>query len=124
MALDFRTNLTNYFHESYLKEKIFYQVCNLDSRVPNPDQRLTQDIEKWAHSLSNLYSNLSKPLLDIVLFSRRLAELLGWKGPILCIAWYVVAGVLLRFISPPFGKLTAIEQSKLLICYSIRLIGG
>eukprot|EP00331_Platyophrya_macrostoma_P019599 CAMPEP_0176473224 /NCGR_PEP_ID=MMETSP0127-20121128/42179_1 /TAXON_ID=938130 /ORGANISM="Platyophrya macrostoma, Strain WH" /LENGTH=657 /DNA_ID=CAMNT_0017868179 /DNA_START=25 /DNA_END=1995 /DNA_ORIENTATION=+ len=110
LALDFRTNLTNFFHESYLKEKIFYQVCNLDSRVSNPDQRLTQDIEKWASSLSNLYSNLSKPLLDIVLFSRKLAELLGWKGPFLCIAWYFLAGIVLRVISPPFGKLTAIEQ--------------
>lgn len=112
LALYFRTNLTQHFHETYLKEKIFYQVCNLDSRVANPDQRLTQDIDKWATSLSNLYSNLSKPLLDIVLFSRKLAEILGWKGPLLCGGWYLIAGAILRVISPPFGKLTAIEQSK------------
>lgn len=111
LALNFRENLTNYFHQTYLSEKIFYQVCNLDSRVSNPDQRLTQDIEKWASSLSNLYSNLSKPILDVLLFSRKLAEILGWKGPLLCGAWYLVAGAILRVISPPFGRLTAIEQS-------------
>eukprot|EP00331_Platyophrya_macrostoma_P008452 CAMPEP_0176430530 /NCGR_PEP_ID=MMETSP0127-20121128/14306_1 /TAXON_ID=938130 /ORGANISM="Platyophrya macrostoma, Strain WH" /LENGTH=648 /DNA_ID=CAMNT_0017812433 /DNA_START=116 /DNA_END=2062 /DNA_ORIENTATION=- len=110
LALDFRTNLTNYFHESYLKEKIFYQVSNLDSRVANPDQRLTQDIDKWATSLSNLYSNISKPILDVLLFGQKLSELLGYGGPILCGLWYVIAGSMLRFLSPSFGKLTAIEQ--------------
>jgi len=25
-------------------------------------------------------------------------------------AWYFVSGVIIRFISPPFGKLTAVEQ--------------
>jgi ATP-binding cassette subfamily D (ALD) protein 3 len=28
----------------------------------------------------------------------------------LVFAWYFISGVIIRFISPPFGKLTAIEQ--------------
>jgi ATP-binding cassette subfamily D (ALD) protein 3 len=56
---------------------IFYQLSNLDSRVSNPDQRLTFDIDKWATSLSMIYSNFSKQILDIALFSRKLAELVG-----------------------------------------------
>jgi ATP-binding cassette subfamily D (ALD) protein 3 len=44
--------MTNFFHEQYIKNMIFYQVSNLDSRVVNPDQRLTSDIEKWAVSFS------------------------------------------------------------------------
>ena len=27
-------------------------------------------------------------------------------------AWYFISGVIIRFISPPFGSLTAIEQKK------------
>jgi ATP-binding cassette subfamily D (ALD) protein 3 len=56
-----------------------------------------------------IYSNFSKPVLDIVLFSRKLAELVGFKGPLYVILWYLFSGIILRFISPPFGKLTAIE---------------
>jgi len=26
------------------------------------------------------------------------------------VAWYLLSGVIIKFISPPFGKLTAIEQ--------------
>jgi len=110
LALRFRKRLTNHFHKEYLKNMHYYKICNLDSRIMNPDQRLTNDSEKWARSLSNLYLNLSKPILDIVLFSRKLAELVGWQGPAMTFAWYAISGVIIRLISPPFGRLTAIEQ--------------
>lgn len=44
------------------------------------------------------------------MFSRKLAELVGIEGPLLVFAWYFISGIIIRFISPPFGKLTAIEQ--------------
>ena len=84
-------------------------MTNLDSRIPNPDQRLTEDIEKWASCCSNLYSNISKPLLDIFLFSKKLAELVGIEGPLVIILWYFLSGFVIKMISPSFGKLTAEE---------------
>lgn len=89
---------------------IFYQLGNLDSRITNPDQRLTADIEKWASSLSLIYSNFTKPALDIILFSRKLSDLVGWLGPASVIVWYLLSGVVLKFVSPPFGRLIAVEQ--------------
>lgn len=78
LALKFRARLTKYFHSSYLKKMHYYKICNLDSRISNPDQRLTADAVKWAESLASLYLNLTKPVLDIWLFSRKLSELVGW----------------------------------------------
>ena len=78
LALEFRSRLTEYFHERYMHDMYYYKICNLDNRIGNPDQRLTQDIQKWADSLSNLVLNLSKPILDIFLFSRKLSDLVGW----------------------------------------------
>lgn len=110
LAIHFRKSITHYFHNKYLDGMTYYQLTNIDARIPNPDQRLTQDIDKWAHSLSNLYSNVSKPILDIVLFSKKLAVLLGWQGPGYIILWYVFSTIILRILSPAFGRLTAIEQ--------------
>ena len=53
--------------------------------------------------------NVTKPVLDIILFSKKLAELVGWEGPALIIGWYFVSGIIIRCISPAFGQLTAIE---------------
>ena len=91
---------------------MFYHVGTVDSRIKNPDQRLTQDLDKWATSLSSMYSNLSKPFLDIVLFSRKLSKTLGWQGPGYILSYYIGATFLLKYISPSFGKLIAVEQSK------------
>jgi ATP-binding cassette subfamily D (ALD) protein 3 len=110
LALRFKRRLTDFFHKTYLKDMVFYQLGNLDSRISNPDQRLTSDIEKWANSLSTIYANFTKPTLDIILFSRKLAEIMGWTGPIIVVAWYLFSGLMLKFISPPFGKLIAAEQ--------------
>lgn len=68
---------------------------------------MTADIDKWSHSLSLIYSNFTKPILDIVLFSKKLAELVGWKGPGIVVAWYIFSGMIIKMVSPAFGRLTA-----------------
>mmetsp|Transcript_5658 Transcript_5658/g.4870 ORF Transcript_5658/g.4870 Transcript_5658/m.4870 type:complete len:529 (-) Transcript_5658:46-1632(-) len=110
IALFFRENLTKHYHEKYINDKLFYQICNLDDRILNPDQRLTVDIQKWAISLSNLYSNFSKPLLDIILFGKKLYSVVGGYGVALPFGWYLFSAIVLRYISPSFGSLTAVRQ--------------
>ena len=46
----------------------------------------------------------------MILFSRKLAEVVGWEGPAITFGWYIFSGFIIRLISPAFGKLTAIEQ--------------
>lgn len=88
----------------------YYQVKNLDSRISNPDQLMTDDIDKWANSLSQIYSNFTKPMLDIILFSQKLSGLVGYTGPLSVILWYFFSGLFIKFVSPPFGLLTAVSQ--------------
>lgn len=40
----------------------YYKMGNLDNRVANADQLLTQDVEKFCNSVVDLYSNVSKVL--------------------------------------------------------------
>lgn len=38
----------------------YYKMNNLDNRIANADQLLTQDVDKFCDSVAELYSNLSK----------------------------------------------------------------
>jgi ABC-type uncharacterized transport system fused permease/ATPase subunit len=89
----------------------YYKITNLDSRIKNPDQRLTADANKWSDSLATLFLKIGKPLFDITLFSKRLSETLGWPGPACVILWYFISAMILKYASPAFGQLTAIEQT-------------
>lgn len=81
LAISFRSRLTSHAHEQYLKSLTFYKVTNLDNRLNNADQLLTQDIDKFADNLSHLYSDLAKPIVDIVLFAVKLGQALGSGAP-------------------------------------------
>ena len=105
-----RRRLSLYFHDKYLSSNTFYKVSNLDSRIRNIDQLLTVDIDKFCSSLADLYSNITKPAFDIVLFSRRLSRSLGPSGPLCMILYFGCASVFLRAAQPPFGALAADEQ--------------
>lgn len=52
-------------------------MSNLDNRIANADQLLTTDIDKFCESVTDLYSNISKPLLDIIIYVYRLTMNLG-----------------------------------------------
>ena len=52
-------------------------MSNLDNRIANADQLLTTDIDRFCESATELYSNISKPLLDIVIYVYRLTMNLG-----------------------------------------------
>lgn len=111
LALAFRTRLTHYAHNQYLDGITFYKVTNLDNRIQNIDQLLTQDIEKFSDSLIHLYSDIAKPLVDIGLFAYKLGESVGAEAPVWMLSYFLTTGLLLRTISPPFGKYVAIEQA-------------
>lgn len=112
LGLNFRRRLVAHFHARYFQPMMYYKVLNLDSRVASPDQALTDAVDQWGKSLSELYSNITKPTLDIILFSRKLAELVGVQGPLAIMGYYFVSGVIIRLISPPFGRLTAEAQRR------------
>lgn len=105
-----RRRMSFHFHDKYLSSNTFYKVSNLDSRIRNIDQLLTVDIERFCSSFADLYSNISKPTFDIVLFSRRLSRSLGPSGPLLMILYFGFCSIFLRAVQPPFGELAADEQ--------------
>lgn len=37
LAVSFRERITEKFHDDYLQRMFYYKICNLDSRISNPD---------------------------------------------------------------------------------------
>jgi len=69
VALALRTNLTAHALRKYTEDDCHYRVSNLDGRLANADQCLTQDITAFTSSLAHLWSHLSKPAFDVALIS-------------------------------------------------------
>lgn len=111
MHLRFRHRLTSYLYEKYLAGFVYYKISNLDTRLDNVDQLLTQDIERFSMSVTNLYSNITKPILDIVIYAYRLTGAIGFQGPSSMMTYLVASGAFLTWLRQPTTGFTIAEQT-------------
>uniref|UniRef100_A0A0N5BC22 ATP-binding cassette sub-family D member 3 n=1 Tax=Strongyloides papillosus TaxID=174720 RepID=A0A0N5BC22_STREA len=110
LKLRFRENFSYYLYDQYLKGFTFYKMSNLDNRISNADQLLTQDVDKFCEGLVDLYSNLSKPLVDVALYVARLGNTLGYQAPTILGSYLLISGIFLTYLRRPLGALTVTEQ--------------
>ncbi|KPI38821.1 ATP-binding cassette sub-family D member 2 [Cyphellophora attinorum] len=113
ISIAFRTRLTRYIHDLYLNANLnYYKLHNLDGGIEGADQFITQDLTLFCQAAASLYSSLGKPLVDIFVFNYQLYRSLGPLALSGLLANYFATATLLRRLSPPFGKLKAVEGKK------------
>lgn len=110
LHLRFRSRLTKHLMDKYMKNYTFYQLSNIDGRISNPDQLLTQDLDLFCASVVNLYSNVSKPILDIVIYANKLSRTIGSGGPTIILGYLMLTGTFLTWLRKPVGRFTVREQ--------------
>ena len=112
LALQYRSRLTNYLHTRYLSNMTFYSLSALDDRIKNADQLITVDVARFSNSLAELYSNLAKPMLDIVVYNYSLSRSVGGEGLFMMSLLVQLSANVMRALTPPFGKYVA-EEARL-----------
>ncbi|KAI0067927.1 hypothetical protein BV25DRAFT_1876800 [Artomyces pyxidatus] len=116
LAIAYRTRLTEEVLKQYLGEeqegpegKVYYKLSNLDDRIKNPDQMITNDIQKFSNHLAAIYANLAKPVLDVILYNYQLSQNVGAEGLVLLTIFVQLSATLLRKLTPPFGVYAALS---------------
>ncbi|KAL4763408.1 ABC transporter transmembrane region 2-domain-containing protein [Aspergillus foveolatus] len=114
VSIAFRTRLTRYIHDLYLTaDNNYYKLMNLDGSIgQGPDQFITQDLTLFCSAAAALYSSMGKPLVDLFVFNYQLYRSLGPLALSGILTGYFSTAVVLRKLSPPFGKLKAVEGKK------------
>ncbi|KAL4884534.1 ABC transporter transmembrane region 2-domain-containing protein [Aspergillus karnatakaensis] len=114
VSIAFRTRLTRYIHDLYLTaDNNYYKLMNLDGSIgQGPDQFITQDLTLFCSAAAALYSSMGKPMVDLFVFNYQLYRSLGPLALSGILTGYFSTAIVLRKLSPPFGKLKAVEGKK------------
>ena len=90
----------------------FYSLSTLDDRIKNADQLITVDVSRFSNSLAELYSNLAKPILDMLIYNYTLSRSVGGEGLFMMSLLVQLSASVMRILTPPFGKYVA-EEARL-----------
>lgn len=110
IKLAFQRRLTLHLHELYCDRRAYYAASTLRG-LTGADQRITEDVEKFSYAISELYSYTFKPLLDVVLFTRSLGQIMGYRSQLALYGYYLCCASILRRTSPPLAQMTAQETA-------------
>lgn len=79
IQIAFQRRLTHHLHQQYCSNRAYYAASTLGG-LTNADQRITEDVEKFAYNISELYSYTFKVTL------RLLGGCVDAMAPALCFA--------------------------------------
>lgn len=108
-----RINMTNSIIEDYLPDNLdanYYSLIQIsDSKIKDPDQRISTDVSRLAGALSSLPGQLLKPTLDLLLCAKELSKsgVGSGEGTIALGLIAHFSTMILRLFSPPFAKLAS-----------------
>jgi len=80
IALNWNENLVSYALEKYFNGNVFYSAKNVDKRIEDPQNRITNELKELSSSFAEICSQLFNPAFDFIWFSLRLYYTVGIKG--------------------------------------------
>ncbi|XP_022086859.1 ATP-binding cassette sub-family D member 4-like [Acanthaster planci] len=113
LYIHWREALSLFIHKLYFKNFHFYQlnVLKIDN-IDNPDQRITQDVERLCNQFSSIVPLLIVSPFTITFYSYSAWAATGYIGPISIYLYFIVGTIINTFLMAPVVERTY-RQEKL-----------
>ncbi|KAM6462113.1 lysosomal cobalamin transporter ABCD4 isoform 1-T1 [Liasis olivaceus] len=112
MYVSWRKTLTEYLHGYYFQGQEYYTLNVLHEEIDNPDQRISQDVERFCKQLSSMASKLIISPFTLAYYTYQCFYSTGWLGPLSIFGYFIIGTIVNKFLmSPIVSKL--VHQEKL-----------
>ncbi|XP_054256046.1 lysosomal cobalamin transporter ABCD4 isoform X2 [Indicator indicator] len=112
MYVTWRKSLTEYLHSCYFQGQVYYNLHVLREDIDNPDQRISQDVERFCRQLSSMASKLIISPFTLAYYTYQCFHSTGWLGPVSIFGYFVIGTIVNKVLmSPIVSKL--VQQEKL-----------
>ncbi|XP_043845842.1 lysosomal cobalamin transporter ABCD4 isoform X2 [Dromiciops gliroides] len=112
LYVSWRKDLTEHLHCLYFRGRIYYTLNVIRDDIDNPDQRISQDVERFCRQLSTMASKLIISPFTITYYTYQCFRSTGWLGPVSIFGYFVLGTIVNKVLMGPIvSKL--VQQEKL-----------
>uniref|UniRef100_A0A7N8X932 ATP-binding cassette, sub-family D (ALD), member 4 n=1 Tax=Mastacembelus armatus TaxID=205130 RepID=A0A7N8X932_9TELE len=112
MYVSWRKTLTESLHTAYFQGRVYYTLNVLKEDIDNPDQRISQDVERLCKQMSTMASRLIVSPFTLAYYTYHCFYSTGWMGPVSIFGYFVVGTIANKILMGPIVA-TLFEQEKL-----------
>ncbi|VDM47197.1 unnamed protein product [Toxocara canis] len=115
LYLSWRRNAVNGLQKKYFSNRVFYSLnCIDDGGIDNPDQRITQDVEKMCNQLAvNILPNALIGPFVAVWYSWKTWQSSGFFGVGIVYGYFIFGTIINKILLSPMAKWSArVEQAE------------
>nr|XP_033706746.1 ATP-binding cassette sub-family D member 4 isoform X6 [Tursiops truncatus] len=112
LYVSWRKDLTEHLHRLYFRGRVYYTLNVLRDDIDNPDQRISQDVERFCRQLSSVASKLIVSPFTLIYYTYQCFQSTGWLGPVSIFGYFILGTVVNKMLMGPIvAKL--VQQEKL-----------
>ncbi|XP_069772185.1 lysosomal cobalamin transporter ABCD4 isoform X2 [Narcine bancroftii] len=112
MYVRWRQTLTQHLHQAYFRRKVYYTLNVICSSLDNPDQRISQDVERFCREMSTMATNIIISPFTLSYYTYQCFYRTGWLGPITIFIYFLIGSLINKILMGPIIP-TLVQQEKL-----------
>nr|XP_056707109.1 lysosomal cobalamin transporter ABCD4 [Euleptes europaea] len=112
MYVSWRKVLTEYLHGYYFQGQVYYTLNMLHEDIDNPDQRISQDVERFCKQLSSMASKVIVAPFTLAYYTYQCFRSTGWLGPVSIFGYFIIGTIVNKILMSPIVS-TLVQQEKL-----------
>ncbi|XP_003924587.2 lysosomal cobalamin transporter ABCD4 isoform X1 [Saimiri boliviensis] len=112
LYVSWRKDLTEHLHRLYFQGRVYYTLNVLRDDIDNPDQRISQDVERFCRQLSSMASKLIVSPFTLVYYTYQCFQSTGWLGPVSIFGYFILGTVVNKTLMGPIVT-KLVHQEKL-----------
>ncbi|KAG1944336.1 lysosomal cobalamin transporter ABCD4-like [Pimephales promelas] len=112
LYVSWRKSLTEEIHNTYFKGRVYYTLNILCKDIDNPDQRISQDVERLCKQMSTMASRLLISPFTVTYYSYQCFNSAGWIGFVSIFGYFVAGTIVNKILIGPIVSML-VEQEKL-----------
>lgn len=110
LYLVWRSSITTRLHSKYFKDVLYYTINVVNKSVDNPDQRITQDVEKLCNTLSQIIAPIIISPFTIGYYIYKSQQRSGYVGPVAVLIFFVIATIINKLLMSPVVRFVFLQE--------------